>query len=386
VVSALEPDGAWGAPFAAAPSVPVGEILPPIMRGGHFSGGHFSFPPLFTRKLRVQVVRGALPVEFVAMQARAGRIDAHTVALPEDLTLAEADGAPVWARAGVLPSDAPDEQVDLRAVLQRSLQSAVTAGEATRVTLSLTSATDAVAHVRVNAARGRLLRRLDAPMKRSLRGLPRPLDLPGPPVTPGMDAAPARLRVRYLGERVITGISDRAPAPRAATGPTLGAARVDLPPQALIGWPVGRVGILGRALEDTELTVRLRRRDGEVHTRGVVAVPATQTFDRHWVVFEPGPAVGAPVDLDVEARGGRFLWATGPDGERPSFVITVRDPDPGRRHLTIGEAVSLPIRETDARYEVELGPALEKPIPRLESPLLLDVEVGTLEIRYERSG
>jgi len=162
-----------------------------------------------------------------------------------------------------------------------------------------------------------------------------------------------------------------------------------LPPAALVGETVRRVGLVGRAAEPTDVTVQMVEqaagRPGlPVGNPGVASLePATTAGSPQvvWVDLPTGVEVTGPVGVAVTATRGRFLWAAGPD---PLVLLAVEQPDAAGTEVSVGGAtVTLAGAETTVVGQL-LPPArfTSAEAPEATSDQLVTVVLADLTLRY----
>ena len=163
------------------------------------------------------------------------------------------------------------------------------------------------------------------------------------------------------------------------------AVRRALPPAALDGERLGKVGLVGRALAAGKLTVTLLdavagRPLAPPVTVDLIAAQAIRTL---WIELADMPPIAGPVAIEARAEGGPFLWMADP---LPRVRLAVRDPDPGGRPLLMNGAPLAAIDAVKAARRDIAWPvaAFRASWPEFASDLFLAVELFDLELRYTR--
>jgi len=383
-------------PVIAVPEVGRRRLMPSSFTGASFRGGVLAFnPPLDARQVRLSLTEGindpddwsAEPIDL------APAITASLGTPSTGLGLTGPDEAAYWAFPGALPAEAV---VDLAAPLAAALNTQLKSGAAPSIALSLRGAAGSKAGFRL-VVQGALVRSLPGVWATTLAGDPEQLGL-GEGVQHVRLAAEqptsvvADLTVHYSGLRLLETVSDASPAGQGGVAGVIVTDQPALrgfPPAALAGKPVARVGIIGRAPVECELSIQtIDATTGPngppLGPPGVVKLSPANTIRTAWVEFPQEVEAGGPLLLSVRATRGRFLWATGPNG--PLVKVAIRDPEPAGRPLRLNGQTLLAITQTDLHLPAQaLSPAAfcSSP-PRLESDLFLKVDLSDVVLRYRR--
>ena len=400
-VSSPDPRGGWATPAVAVPPVDARGQVPATLTGASFSGSVLKLPDL-PGPLRVAVVEGDTPDAFGGHQVSVGTVTGWAAPTPVDLTLSGPDGAVVWSFPGPLPpgaSQAADVTVAVAAALDRLRQ----AGRALAGALTLTSRFPCRVAFGVGPVHGDLVRVLRGTTSVVLAGEPVTI-----PVTPPLgQAAPtsvvADVAVTYDGRR-LADISDPLPAAGSVSGVVAGSEPVLrlLPPQALRGERVARVGLIGCCPGATALLVRLVPAPAAggapspapgagagpagpaLGRPGTAQVPAGTDVGVVWVDLPEPVLVDQPVAVEVSASSGTLQWVVGPD---PLVRIVVLDPDPGGRPVVLGGRTLLTVaalRLRTMRAALPAGSFAGPGPPSLASALFCTVEITDAELRHSR--
>jgi hypothetical protein len=396
VISVQDPAADW-LPLYTVPQVRKRGVLPAMFTGASFANRVLTLPAeVAAPKLRLSVVKNSLPEDFQAVDLEVNRVVGWAEVPPRDLALLGPGDAAAWAYPGELFPGSPPVDVDFRIPLQVALEAALAQGGPLDVTFTLRGASPGRAYVTGGNARGALVRAFPGVWQSRLQGDPLPLDLgPGLQGT-GLAAeraasVTADLTVRYEGIRILETVS--ASVPRAAGGVeghvlTTEPRIVELPPAALGTLPVVRVGLIGRAPEDCELSVALVDLAGgppgtPLGPPGVIQAGATATVGTVWIDLPPFASPTGPFGLSAHTNRGRFFWVVA--GGRPAIRVAVRDPDPGGRPLRLGGQLLAAVHGDLHHPGFGLPPAaFASAPPSLESDLFLTVDLSDLELRYGR--
>ncbi len=385
------PQGSDWRPLYSVPPIWATEFRPTSLAGATLGGGVLRFPPVEADKVRLSLVDGATPDEFQPQTMNVSISTGEAAVLPRDPELLDPAGGQLWAFPGELTTELGMTDVDLRFSLQDALQTALDAGEPLTATFRLQAAEAAEAYLSFGGAGGSLVRQFPGILSTPLEGDPARLALApeGPPLAVEPPAsARADLTVAYAGIRVLEEASDELPAsPGGVAGRILGEEWVAraMPPAALGGLPLARIGLVGRSPESCELSVRAR--DPSVPAAapgppGVVEVEASDLMGTVWVEL-PAQELSDPVELEARCTRGRFFWAGEPEG---LVRIAVYDPDPGSRPLLANGLEILAVTQESTHLPAsELPPELFRgQPPALASLLFLTVDLSDLELRYKR--
>lgn len=398
VIALPSPDGGgFGPPVYAVPSVQHEGAVPSSLTGARFDQGVLHLPDVTTARILLTLTDGDHPYEFhtIAKPVLAAAT-AELVPVPADLTVTDRAGATAWTRAGPLTATTG---VDLTAVTQRALSAALTAGAPLSTRLHLKAARATTCGLRSATTRGALVRAAAATISTALTGDPVPLAL-GPTALaserPG--SVSAELSVHYHGIRLSDVLADHLPIglTTGIVGIVVGPdpVRRAIPPAALTGQDVVRIGVIGRAPVDATLSVQLL--DPILGTAlgppAVAPVPPSHDFGTVWLAFSAAQRPSGPVVVALTATTGRFLWATGPSSTGPDLVplirVAVADPDPGGRPIQLDgieltrltAAPASPPTATALAPDAFTGPGS----PVLDSPLFVTVQLSSLTLRYPR--
>jgi hypothetical protein len=391
LISTWDPHTSDFAPTWAVPSLPVRGAYPAALVGASFANSTLKLPAVPSGKLRLALVGGDDPASFAPVPAAAGvptlnQLTMSAVPYATNLTLADAGGARLWFRPGELVPGTPPIYVDFKASLQSSLTQKLKAKQPLSTSFALSSQAPAQVML-LSSVTGALERTFSGVTRTVLEGdplPPQPKLLPGDPplVIDQRLQVTADLTVRYDGLRLL-GISDPLPAPSDVHGVIVGTEWVasPLPPHALDGQTVARVGVIGRASEPCELSVRfVRALSGEpLGDPTVVQLDPAAAIRTVWLVMK-GSTPGEPAALAARATKGRFFWAAA--GERPRVRIAVADAAPTQRTLTLG-GVALP-GETAHLAAFDLTAHFNSASPLFASDLFYTVDLSDLTFRYLR--
>lgn len=402
-VSVPASGGGWAAPVASVPALGRSGQLPATLTGASFAHGVLRLPDIAGGRIRISLVEGGRPDEFSVHPLTAGTVTGWAAPTPVDLALTGPDGGILWNFPGDLPSSATqtaDVTVGVAAFVEKQRSAGTTIGG----TLTFAAKFPARAAVRVSAVRGNLLRRLKGTSTIELAGEPVRLPTTGHPLDA---AAPTTVisdvTVTYRGLR-LADVSDPLPTTGATSGSVV---RQDpvlrrLPPLALRGETISRIGLVGWCSEPTALLVRLVAAAGpggperaaagpdSTGTAGrALGAPATATLAPSagpgvvWVDLPKAAPIAEPVAIEVSAGAGAFRWVGEP---QPLVRIVVIDPDPGNRAVLLGQATLLTVGTptlTVSRAALPAAP-FAGPAPLLASALFCTVELTDIELRYRR--
>ena len=386
---------------------PSGErgAIPATLTGASFSGSVLHLPDIAGGRLRISLVTGGSPEEFEPVECRFDGLTGWASTIPTDLTLTGIDGETLWTFPGdLLPG--PEAEADVTAVVSASLEALRAAGQPLTGALTLTAAAPSRVGLRISEVAGALVRRIPGTTSIVLEGEPEGFPVPGVPLAADPpDTVVADLHVTYAGMR-LAAISDALPPVGTVSGQVVGeqpSYRV-LPPEALRGETVTRIGLIGYCPEESALLVRLTAASAatpsargssestpapSIGSPGVATVAASARPGVVWVDLPAPVTVGEAVAIEVSASKGRFRWVGAPD---PLVRIVVIDPDPGNRPVVLGTtaAPSTLFTLQDPQLSatrVALPPtAFAGSDLVLASALFCTVEVTDTELRYRRPG
>jgi len=405
-VSAPDPStGDWAAPVVSVPSIDRQGAVPATLTGATFSSSVLHLPDVAGGRLRISLVQGKSPEEFKPVGCRFGTLTAWASPIPEDLELTGIDGETLWAFPGELLPGA-EAVADVTAVVSASLEALRASGQPLTGALTLTAAAPSRIGLRISEVTGSLVRRIAGTTSIVLEGEPEDFPVPGVPLAAEPPSTVvADLHVTYAGMR-LAAISDALPPTGTVSGQVVGEQPVYrvLPPEALRGETVTRIGLIGYCPEESALLVRLtaasaatpsvRGTSGNtpppsIGSPGVATVSASARPGVVWVDLPEPVTVDEAVAIELSASKGRFRWVGEPD---PLVRIVVVDPDPGNRPVVLGTAAApatlLTLLEPRlSATRVALPPtAFAGGDLVLASALFCTVEVTDTELRYRRPG
>ncbi|PZW43008.1 hypothetical protein C8P66_11733 [Humitalea rosea] len=388
------PDGSGRfTPTGATPGVPGAGLVPPLPQPG-YTAGVLDLGSNVASRLRLSLVTGDGPDRFTEDATMAlERVEGVAADPPLDLKLAGESGAPVlWAFPGEMPSGGAATQADLRVAVETALQAAVDAGAAPRLPLRLTAGRASQLRLASFQAHGTLIRRIASVPTLEIQGEAAPLPAEAPlPERP--NTATADLSLRYLGIRLVPELSDAVPGGPVlgpVFGHVVGTAEVvrSLPPQALRGARLARIGLVGRAPEAAALVLTLRNATtgAAIGAPVKLALEAARDIATRWVEVPEEAPIDVPLAVALRATSGRFLWSARDDDGAPRLRLAVHDPDPGGRPLLLGGASLLTV---DTMVLRQRGVALPSAgfaghWPMLSSELFLTLDLADLTLRYVR--
>jgi hypothetical protein len=387
--------GQAGAPVHVVPAIPRRGEVPQQLGGASFHGRVLALPDLRAAKLQVTRVHNEFPEDFDRQLFSVASIDAALAPYPEALTVAGPDGATLFSRPGPLGPAVSPVVVDLRVPLELVLTAAVQAG--TELTATFTVRADVEGDVRTDgiAAAGAVVRAVTESIAVDLTGLPRPLVLGGA----GLDrrapvAVTADVTITYGGLRLHE-LSATVPSGAGGIGgPVVGAdpVLVRFPPQALAGERIARIGLVGRPVGDTDLSVRLVRTAGGAvggaagepfGAPGVLSIPpdvALGSPSVAWVALPEPVEIVPPAGVTVSATRGAFRWVADPE---PLVLLAVVDADPGGRPIRIGSTDLAVTQAKQTHTGFALAPdTFAGAAPVVSSALFAAVHFAHLTLRY----
>lgn len=383
--------GGWDSPRFSVPAVGAQNMVPRTLTGATFSNRVLGFSDSVpAARVRVTLVNGSEPREFVAQAAGVSEIHLTTETAAHDIRLVGPDGNTLWQLPEYDP-EAPSTEVDIRAALELALNAKVQNNQPVEATFTVTADPPAHAVVTFKRITGALLRVKEGVVRTELTGDPVQLDLGGALADEAPSSVTGDLTITYAGIRILESVSDEPPAASAAVSGVIAAANGALKifaPEALDGITPARVGIIGRAPEECELSLEFVSVNGvvagsPVGPPAVLVLTPDNEIRTRWVDVPAGVTLSGPLGLRVRANRGRFFWVT---REQPLARIAIHDPDPGRRPLFLGTTRLKEIVETNShepgfRFPVAAFRNVE---PALRSDLFLTVDISDLTLRYAR--
>jgi hypothetical protein len=389
VVSAADAAGNFY-PMAAVPASPQREMLPPPVGTASFASSTLSFTGIKTDKIRLSLVSGGFPEDYVQKAFEVASITAYADFGPTDCRVVDGTGKELWSFPGELTAAIAPAEIDLKIPLETALNSAISKREAPSVSFRIKGGQDGKAKLWKGAFRGRLVRSVKGVTTVELDGESKPL----PCFSSLPEEVPTQvvgdLAIRYKGIRLCPGLNDSLPT-GAVSGKIVGTGDVVRPLASaqLAGLSVARIGLIGRVPEKCELAIRLVRLTNGIpaETLGaetVIAVGPSPFFSLSWCDLKRVDVGDAAVGLAVRAVSGRFFWARG--DENYLVKIAVYDENPVQQPVALSgktlvqagsEEISLP------GYSFPAAP-FSWTSPVLDSLLFLTVDFSDLELGYAR--
>jgi hypothetical protein len=394
----------WQPAQFSVPAVGARGGNPPVLTGARYQNNVLNLPDIEATTITLGITRGSLPEEFSPLAISVGGVSGTAAIVSRDIELVNPAGKKLFALPGEYPADAAAASVQLGQFVQESLNEALGKSELLDINFRLRGKAPGKAGINQASISGALVRTFTGIGTTNLAGEPALGDpTANPPVLTGGKplaaevpaAARGDLTVRYEGLRILETVSDDFPS-GAVSGAVVGETAVirNFSPAAFNDIAIGRIGLVGRAPEECELSVAVVDWSNGVAGKtlgapGVVTVPPASKIGIVWVELKNLPPPKGAIALSVRANRGRFLWAS---TDRPLLRVAIYDPDPGNRPLNWGGVEFLRIAKEmlDAKNTVHLPgkvfptAMLRDRLPLLDSPLFLKVDITDLELRYKR--
>lgn len=365
-----------GMPLFAVPAVERKGAMPPSFTGATYAGGLLTLRDLAAAKVRLSLVTSGFPADPALRAMELGKVRGVGATVTTNLVLTESTGEVVWRIDGEMP--VASTTVDLRLFIEKTLKANTKADPPKPLKTSFVLKGKGKALVSLAPPRGAVLRRVPGILTTELAGEATPLAVPPPYAADVPSRAVAGVTIRYHEIRLLEQFVDAVPA---QAGGIAGIVVTDvpvqrkLPAQALDGYQVAKIALVGRAPVDCELVVQLV----DAATGAAVTQPAAKTLTASpaaslvWLDVPPHEPLRVPVTLAARTNHGRFLWAAAPE---PLLRIAVHDPDPGDLPVLIGGS--------NARQKTLAGAQFASKPPLVESLLFATVDVADLVLEYDR--
>ena len=383
--------GGWDSPRFAVPAVKAQNMVPRTLTGASFSNRVLSLgDSVPAARVRVSLVKGSEPREFTAQAAEVSEIHLQTETAARNIKLVGPEGNTLWQLPEYDP-DAPSNDVDIRNALELALKAKVQNNQPLEATFTVSADAPAEAVVSFRRITGALLRVKEGVVRSELTGDPVQLDLGDTLADERPSSVSGDLTITYAGIRILESVSDQPPEESAAVSGVIATANGVLKtfaPEALDGVTPARVGIVGRAPEECELSLEFVSVNGgiagtPVGPPAVLTLTPDNDIRTHWVDVPAGVTLNGPLGLRVRANRGRFFWVT---REQPLARVAIHDPNPGGRPLFIGTTRLKEIVETNSHEPAFRFPvaAFRNVAPALRSDLFMTVDISDLTLRYAR--
>jgi hypothetical protein len=382
------------APQHTVPEIARRNLMPPLLTGASYENRVLTLPDVVGTKIRLALVEGNAPEDFQTRSMSLSSVTGVAAILPRDLEILEPDNSTiVWAFPGEMPAETPTQSAELRMSVQKLVSAALKSEQPLDFSFRLKTTNNARVRYSFSRARGALLRTFPGVITTRLEGDAVQLALvAAPPLAAEQPAsAIADLTVKYDGFRVHSDLSDTVP-PQAGNigGPIVTDAVVTrpFPPAAFDSIAPARLGVIGRAPEECELSVQLIEMHGGALGKGIApptvrTIAADSRFVTHWFDL---PALEPPkrhTGIAVRSTRGRFLWVA---MANPLLRVAVRDPDPGGRPLQLDNSTILHVTQKETHVAAQNLPAapFRSMPPLFSSDLFMTVDVSDLTLRYAR--
>jgi hypothetical protein len=362
-----------GMPLYTAPQVGRNGVIPPTFTGASIEGGVLTLPDLAATKVRLALVKDSFPEDAAPQTMTLTKVSGRGATMTSDLVLKEGN-AEVWSIPGEMP--AATTSVDLRFFIEKTLKAKAKAGQPLTTSFRLTG--KGKAGIRLQRETGVVIRRVSGILTTELEGEPATLPIPVPP--PLAAEVPTRViadvTLAYHGIR-LEWRDDVPPNEGGIAGVVVGEIGVarKFPPQAFTGFPIAKIGVIGRAPVDCELVVQLL----DANSGEVLLQPSAATLSASpktgvvWFDVSMHEPFAQPLAIAARTNHGRFLWAASPD---PLLRIAVYDEEAGNRPVLIGGS--------DARQKTLSGAQFASKAPLVTSDLFATVDVSDLTLEYGR--
>lgn len=383
--------GGWDSPRFAVPAVSAENMVPATLTGATFSSGVLTLrDSVPARRVRVTLVSGGEPRDFVAQAADISRIHLGTEAAAHNIKLVGADGNTLWQLPEFDP-DAPSTEVDVRAALETALNTKLKNRQPLEATFTVSADAPAEAVVFFRSIEGSLLRVNEGILRAELTGDPLQLALGDALASETPRSVVGDLTVTYAGIRILETVSDNPPPANAVVSGVIVSESGMLKtfaPAALEGIAPARVGIIGKAPEECELSLEFVSVNGDVAGSpvgppAVLKLTADNDIRTRWVDVPAGVRLSGALGLRVRANRGRFFWVA---EDQPLARMAINDPDPAGRPLFLNDALLKRIVEVNSHEPGFRFPAttFRNSAPVLRSDLFLTVDISDLTLRYAR--
>jgi hypothetical protein len=386
----LATTGPLGPPQFTIPAVAAHGVMPKSFGGASFDHNVLTLPNVAATQIGLSLVKSSFPDDVTPQTPISVKTISGTAAtLPSALTLKDDDGADVWGFPGELP-ESSRTVIDLRHAIEKTFKAKVQQGQPLTATLTLKGAAGEVRPELVAPA-GAVVVSVSGIVTTELAGDAVPVALPTP--LPGIDPsrAIADVTVKYHAMRLHDSIADAEPLSAGGAGGAI--VGVDpvvrmLPPAALNGMTVAKIGIIGRAPIDCELVAQLfdvssGAPSAPLTPPAVITLAPSDVIDTIWLDVPKHDPLSVPAAVSVRTNHGRFFWAANPD---PLVRIAIDDPLPGERPVRIGgRTVSAPAAVETHVAAKTLDPlAFHARAPIATSNLFVTLDLSDLSLEFDR--
>lgn len=377
----------------AVPWVGPRNGVPGQFGGAQLSNGVISFPEMSESRIQLGLVDQKAPEDWAAQSMELGSsVSASIVTVPAEVSLGGPDGTELWAFPGDY-ADVPHANVSIVPQIRAAFEAALRAGDPIEAKLTLVAANEASIGFRVDGPSGALIRRFDSVAAVIMEGDPAPAALVAggdAPLAAEIPAsASADITITYAGIRLLETIADKLPSPADVRGFVVRSEprRRILPPQALNGVSIARIGVIGRAPEACEVSVQLvdtAADNAPLGPPGVVQLEAHDDIRTVWIEMPETDVCDSSVAISAKATRGRFFWCA--DGDTPLVRVAIHDPDPGGRPIDLGGVTVHSMAEETAQLRGVTLPAsaFRNEVQSFESDLFVTIEMADLLLRYAR--
>lgn len=368
-------------------------VTPPLLAGASYSDDVLVLPDVMADELQIMVVTGSAPEDFAPVSFALDRVSARAGPSPLDVSLLDGTGAAFYTGTGPITAATT---VDAKNAVQRALEAAIKDGAQPSITLNVTGRTPGQLGTYGIIASGEVRRVFDDKIAVTLDGDAVTPGLPGAPLDARVpSSATADVVVEHAGLR-LHDLSDAVPAGAGGqSGPVLTMEAPiwrPLPPQAMRGEVLRRIGLVGLGLTATTLSLRVLAAgpDGAMIAppdlaNGTCEIPAPDLSNPqhpqvYWCDLDAEVGIDRAIGVEVTAQTGRFLWIA--EGGVPLLRFAVRHDLAGGETVRIGShAIAITDPRTTLNAEA-LTPAVFVAPPVIDSAHFLTLTLSRLTLGY----
>jgi len=388
----VQSGGSVPSPQYSVPACPRRGMIPQSLTGASLENKVLALPDVAGNKIRLSMVDGDSPDSFSKHSWTLGEVTGVAAGLPHNLSLVEPDGSTaVWAFPGEMPTGSPTAFADLRMSVKKLAAAALKSGQPLDFTFKVKADSPARIVLSVPTPSGSLVRTFLGVLPNLLAGDPVVLPLTAPNLASEQPASvTAGVTVTYQGMRILESVSDAFPSAAGNVGGIVVGEDLVLrifPPKAFDELAPARVGVIGRAPVDCELSIQLLEMNGNIPGKaiappGVVRLSSSNTLSTVWIDLKLDSPPRKALACAVRANQGRFLWAA---NEHGLTRVAVNDPDPGNRPLLLNGVSLANVSQKTTQLAADLPQAqFTGAPPILTSNLFLKVDFSDLTLRYAR--
>lgn len=378
-------------PYFTAPALGPRGMLPPALLPAEFDNFMFSVTGIKSRKVQISLVEGSVPEAFIPRTYFVDSMVMYALFGSSDIEVIDPNGDILWSFPGEMPMGTPPMSVDFRFPLEAALNKTIENNESPSVSFSIRGKEDTQVNLWKNNINGHLVRTYPGIHTTILEGAPvSMIDFDSlPPEKPS--EVKGDLTIQYNGIRICPMVNGQVPKePSSVTGTIVTNEEIirNIPRAAYEGFPIARVGIIGRAPVQTSLALQLNIVKNNVPcdavlSEMVVDITASEKFQIYWFEIPRQENTTQPLCISLKTYTGRFFWLK---QQELCVKLAVYDDNTSNIPVFINDKPLAEISEKKMDVKAYSFPKEQfmNTAPVLQSLLFVTIDISDIELRYAR--